>query len=284
MSDRFVCREGHAWQLPSGASGPASHCPVCGRVGEKAESAPEWGTASVDLTISGERVRADVRIPAGPVRPRQMLPVLQGLTDFFVDRSVHAVETKGAQVSCKKGCAACCRQPVPITRLETHHLGDLVEGLPEPRRSEVRARFARASQRLQEAGLLEKLRHSEQLSVQEFWLLVLEYFALQIACPFLEDESCSIYSERPLACREYLVTSPAENCARLAEGQVEGVPLAARVSLAAARLSKTESAELLPHVPLILALEWAETHAEEPPRPAPELLREVFARLETRPA
>jgi Fe-S-cluster containining protein len=32
-------------------------------------------------------------------------------------------------------------------------------------------------------------------------------------CPFLEDESCSIHPDRPLVCREYLVTSPAELCA-----------------------------------------------------------------------
>ena len=32
-------------------------------------------------------------------------------------------------------------------------------------------------------------------------------------CPFLEEESCSIHPDRPLVCREYLVTSPAELCA-----------------------------------------------------------------------
>ncbi len=39
------------------------------------------------------------------------------------------------------------------------------------------------------------------------------YFHLGIACPFLEDESCSIHADRPISCREYLVTSPAVNCA-----------------------------------------------------------------------
>ena len=35
-----------------------------------------------------------------------------------------------------------------------------------------------------------------------------EYFQLGIPCPFLEEESCSIYHDRPITCREYLVTSP----------------------------------------------------------------------------
>ena len=38
------------------------------------------------------------------------------------------------------------------------------------------------------------------------------YFSEQIACPFLEDESCSIYPVRPSICREYIVYSPPEYC------------------------------------------------------------------------
>jgi hypothetical protein len=33
------------------------------------------------------------------------------------------------------------------------------------------------------------------------------YFLQGVACPFLEAESCGIHPDRPLACREYLVTS-----------------------------------------------------------------------------
>ena len=59
------------------------------------------------------------------------------------------------------------------------------------------------------------------------------YFALGVACPFLEEESCSIHAERPLVCREYLVTSPAERCAGPAQ---EGVtPVAVPKFSAAAR-------------------------------------------------
>jgi NADH:ubiquinone oxidoreductase subunit D len=50
----------------------------------------------------------------------------------------------GATVSCKKGCGACCRQLVPVSEIEARQLKELVEQMPEPRRSEIWARFERA--------------------------------------------------------------------------------------------------------------------------------------------
>jgi hypothetical protein len=110
--------------------------------------------------------------------------------------------------------------------------------------------------------------------------LGLRYFQLGLACPFLEDESCSIHANRPVACREYLVTSPAEACAQPAGGAVRDVPLPANVGRAARAMDQQASGSTAGWVPLIFALEWAEAHPDEPaPRPGPVLLQELFARL-----
>ena len=53
-----------------------------------------------------------------------------------------------------------------------------------------------------------------------------------VPCPFLEDESCSIHPERPLVCREYLVTSPAALCAGPTQEGVTPVAVP-KVSMAA---------------------------------------------------
>src|SRR5262249_43913345 len=141
-------------------------------------------------------------------------------------------------ISCRKGCGACCRQAVPITTVEARRLRELVDELPEPRRSEVQARFAEARRRLTEAGLLEKLLYPEQWTEGEARTLGVAYFQQAIACPFLESESCSIYHDRPMACREYLVTSPAENCSRPTAEGVRCLPLPFSVWKAVARLDE----------------------------------------------
>ena len=131
----------------------------------------------------------------------------------MVNAVTQDVEQQGHKVSCQKGCGACCRQMVPVSGVEARYLADLVEALPEPRRSEIRGRFDEARRRLAESGLLEKMRHNDQWTDDDYQAMGVDYFRQAIACPFLEEESCSIHPQRPVSCREYLVTSPAEHCA-----------------------------------------------------------------------
>jgi Fe-S-cluster containining protein len=238
---------------------------------EEQQDVSQWGTASIDFNIGKQRIHADIRMPTGPIRQRQMLPLFQALTDLVVDQGVKEAEARGEKVSCQKGCGACCRQLVPVTPLEARHLRELIERLPEPRRSQVRARFSQARRHLEQANLLERVQHLDQESAAEREALAVTYFRQQIPCPFLEEESCSIHADRPLICREYLVTSPARNCAELREDNIRGVPLAGKVSEAISRE---------PRVLLVLAPDWAEAHPEEPPpRAGADVLREVFATL-----
>jgi Fe-S-cluster containining protein len=298
MGRIYICSEGHSWERDVEAASPdadlALRCPTCGSAVQlmkespaaplESGALPSWGTAAVDFTLAGKKVHAEFHLPAGPVRPRLMLPVLQKLTDFVVDEAVKAVEAKGAKVSCQKGCGACCRQLVPITEMEAYHIRDLVARLPEPRRSQIRDRFAHARQRLQVAGLLEAVQGLGSCPEREIDSIGMSYFELHIPCPFLEEESCSIHQDRPLVCREYLVTSPAENCGRPREGAIDGVPLGVKVSKVVAHLGETEPNPRRPFVPLVLAPEWADAHPNEPPpRPAPDLLQEVFHRLAKKP-
>jgi hypothetical protein len=73
---------------------------------------------------------------------------------------------------------------------------------------------------------------------------------------------CSIYEARPAACRELLVTSPAELCDNLAENAVEPIPVSVRIGTVLGLLwaAVTGSAPRL--IPLPLALDWANQHRE----------------------
>jgi methyltransferase-like protein/cyclopropane fatty-acyl-phospholipid synthase-like methyltransferase/Fe-S-cluster containining protein len=240
-------------------------------------------TASLKMSIAGRPIDAQIEVPEGPTRPRQLLPVLQWFTGEVVEAGCAQVAQQGKTISCRAGCGACCRQLVPISRAEAHHLASLVEQLPEPSRGEVLGRFRAAADRLAAAGLLERLAGPMSLSGESSRSLGMEYFRLGIACPFLENESCSIYADRPLACREYLVTSPAENCREPAAGTVDKVVLPALVSNALLGLERGQAKEPLSWVPLILALAWAGGNPEpEPSRSGAELMNELFQRLSGR--
>jgi Fe-S-cluster containining protein len=165
---------------------------------------------------------------------------------------------------------------VPIAPSEARRLRELVDELPEPRRSVIRQRFADVRARLAQAGMLERLVDPRRL-IETGGDAAMEYFGLKISCPFLEDESCTIHEERPLACREYLVTSPAEHCAEPSAERVRCVKMPAEASTALLQLEPASAYYGARWVVLTLALEWAEAHPDTTPeRPGPELVSDFF--------
>jgi len=111
--------------------------------------------------------------------------------------------------------------------------------------------------------------------------LGLDYFRLGIACPFLEDESCSIHPHRPASCREYLVTSPAANCASPTADNIAMVELPAKMSRVLNRFSDGRGDAPARWMALPLLLEWAAEHCKDPQPvlPGAELLRNFMNRL-----
>jgi Fe-S-cluster containining protein len=237
------------------------------------------GTADIRLTVGEQPVHLQVTVPTGDIPLRDVLPVFQGFTNIVMDVAEAAVQREGKSVSCRKGCGACCRQVVPISPSEAHALARLVEVMPEPRRTLVRERFGDARRRLEASGLAGVFRKVDESF--DSAARGLEYFRLGIACPFLEEESCSIHPDRPVACREYLVTSPAENCSNPSPETVKCVPLPAKVGRATRAVEWATTRAAQGWLPLVLALEWAETNPEAPPRPGPAWVKEFFEWLAT---
>jgi Fe-S-cluster containining protein len=197
-------------------------------------------TATLRLKVGDLAIAHQITVPNGPVAATAVLPALQGL----VNAVVGAAE-RDKVISCRKGCGACCRQLVPISRTEGEALLALVEAMPKERRKAVRARFAAAEAAITTAGLAERgARSDREISVA--------YFATGVPCPFLEDESCSIHPDRPLVCREYLVTSPAELCAGPQQKGVTPVAVP-KLSLAAQRLQDESESWF----PLALLMAWS---------------------------
>src|SRR5262249_36730788 len=164
---------------------------------------------------------------------------------------------------------ACCRQLVAISLTEAQSLADVVAAMPPEWQAKIRQRFADAIARLEAAGLLDAnepkgdrhLLHPSPGSLGAATAPVAQrYFQQRIACPFLENESCSIYADRPLVCREYLVTSPAADCARLYQVPVEPIELPVSVREVMVQMTHQVAGVPLEAIPLVLSLEWVEAH------------------------
>jgi len=235
--------------------------------------------AQIQLTIKGKLLALSLSAPDGVVVLGAMLPLFQKVAEALIERGIAETTATGKQISCRKGCGHCCRQLVPIAPAEARALARLVEALPARRRELIQRRFSRAVSELAATGLLEELRD------RLFWEkghgreVGLRYLAMRRDCPFLENESCSIYADRPIACREYLVTSPAENCSSPDGDSVDAVRIpGGPVWPAIARLEQGPEKKLA-WVPLILAMEFAREHPEDPEEQSEAFLQRFMERV-----
>jgi Fe-S-cluster containining protein len=158
---------------------------------------------------------------------------------------------------------------VVISLVEAQALAELVASMPPERQAMIRGRFAEALRRLEAVELLSKDEPKGERTLQvtdgddaatRIDVAAHLYFQQHIACPFLEDESCSIHPHRPLVCREYHVTSPAENCSRLYEVGVERLQPPLHMGDVLARTAHQTAGTPLEMIPLVLSLEWSEVN------------------------
>ena len=237
--------------------------------------------ARIELRVGGNKLSARVQVPDESIRPVDLLPVLHELNDALVGAALEHAESKGRRLSCRAGCGACCRQIVPISEAEARYLADLIAAMPEDQRLRVTERFSRAIEALAAAGMLQRLLPEPPATQEERHRLGLDYFQLAVACPFLEEESCSIHSHRPASCREYLVTSPAENCSSPRPDNIDMVDLPAKVSVVLYRFGDGRGEQPARWMPLPLLLEWAAQHSgdAQPVAPGPELFGNFMNKL-----
>ena len=219
----------------------------------------------VQLRLFGEPLTVEAPQPSGAVTPDALLPFFRAFADALVERSVARSAAAGNPLSCRRGCDVCCRsQPVPVAPMEAFALAELVEAMPEPRRTEIRARFADRVARLEAAGLAGIWRTGLAESGDAGDADAERFHRLGLACPFLEaDGACGIYEHRPLVCRRYVVSSPAENCADPFQRPIEPIPVPMNPLVAGIRAAGRLAGRETPPTLLILALEYAERHRAE---------------------
>lgn len=229
--------------------------------------APGRDDLKLHLRVLDEDHQITTQVRIGPTKLMELLPPARAISEGVSAIAVADEVAQGKAISCKAGCGACCRQVVPIAPAEAVRIADVVEAMPKERRRAVKKRFEAALRRLEQVGLLDPRRLRGQAALvsperdpKAAWEDASKrYFEAQIPCPLLEDESCGIYPERPMVCREFLVTTPAELCAKLST-EVRDVPRPVRMSEVMTDVTNEMLGRDDRCLPLVLSLEWAAAH------------------------
>lgn len=120
-------------------------------------------------------------------------------------------------VACRSGCGACCRHLVPIWEVEAIALFAAASELPAHVRDRVLANLDRwlpAYEEWLDEAEAAGLDFDPATARQPFSAVATHYWQRQIPCPFLIDESCAIYEDRPAECRYYYALRSPDACSR----------------------------------------------------------------------
>lgn len=143
------------------------------------------------LSLSPQQMREIYDIVDRHIRATGGMNMTDAVT-YLYKQADKAIEESPDDVkkswSCKKGCAHCCHIRVVATNAE----------------AAVAVKYAKEHNIEIDKDRLEK---QQDLDVEEYM------FSPHKRCVFLgDDNTCKIYPVRPMSCRTYYVTSPADMC------------------------------------------------------------------------
>lgn len=217
----------------------------------------------VKLVTSLGPIRGRVAIDTGPMGLVDLVHTAYELTNILVERAAKREEKAGRLISCGPKCGVCCCQMVPLSPPEAFYLVELLDSLDSSHRQVLLERFEAMVSELKKRDMVDELLapdYSDDLGLA----IAKEYFCLRMPCPFLVEQSCSIHPNRPVACREYNVTSPPELCAEVGSysSEIAKVPMPLPLSAPLARLTAQLTGTKARLIPLILAPLWVREQEE----------------------
>lgn len=249
---------------------------------------PPYLTERFDISIktAAGPLSAEVEVPSAPVPLTSLVPLLRDFGAEVQNIEEARAAEKGRFRSCTKGCAACCRMLVPLSSPEAFRVMDYIRQLPVEQQQRLAARLEQVKSLLVSHGLWQQLidvAESERPLNDEALAPINEaYYSLRIPCPFLEENACAVYEERPSACRELLVTSPPTSCDDMINNQVQPIPSPIRVGTVLGLLWGDLTATPPRLIPLPVVTEWVERHSSDRSRTweGPFLLRSALETVE----
>jgi len=228
------------------------------------------------IPVAGTMVRLDIRLMRERVTLADLVPLAYEVCDAITEAALGA-HPQRRSVPCCKGCSVCCsRCLVPISPPEAFYLAQCIRREPPSKRDMTELALLGAARRILKSAPPETVSCpiSGGRAVDAGQLLVVSrwYESLKVACPFLHFGCCSIYEQRPLACRQYYVCGSADGCSGR-PGAAEPVKFPVSmvdvlVRLAAELEGTAPEAIILPLAPAWVAIDPARGRRTWPARTA----------------
>jgi Fe-S-cluster containining protein len=241
-------------------------------------------TIDLELDILGERLSFRIGIGKGRAKLADIVPLARILCDRITEIVLRRISSAEGSIPCSKGCSACCmRCLVPMSVPEALRFKEEIIAEPANRRESVWEACLRAAQlilrqRPPDSSVYQtdasNPEQSADMSLISSW-----YTSLNLTCPFLINNVCGIYEQRPLACREHFIRGSSAACR--GQGEVaEVLEMPVRLPNVLGQLAGELEGTDVEAVILPLALLWSRENPERAERSWPaELMVKRFVEI-----
>jgi len=214
-----------------------------------------------ELVVAGKTVQFHINVAAKQATLADIVPLARRLSTKLTNLFLGSLRENGQSVPCRKGCSACCSYLIPLSIPEVFRLrGELLAMPADYSRGILRACLDTAEKILDsrsQTTYLESFSESGQSQISQMskW-----YAGLKLACPFLSDGLCMLYEQRPLACREHLITGSSFFCQPDHGGEPNVAAMPISVLEAVGQLTAELEGLDIEAVMLPLAFPWAQNN------------------------
>lgn len=211
----------------------------------------------LEIDIDGKMIQFQIGVTDGQMTLADIVPLAHTVVDKIIDVTVAKIESDADIIPCRRRCASCCSYLVPISVPEAFWLPKEIFTGPNPQRRKRMRACLLASRRIlrhQPPKLFINQKLQTPQGPSDMNLISNWYKNLKLQCPFLDNQICTIYQARPLACKEHMVTGSPKACkGGLEKAQVVEIPVPMTdvLALLAAEIEETEPEAII--MPLLLA-------------------------------
>ena len=219
----------------------------------------------LELDILGKEINLRITVGQGQARLADIMPLAQAVCTKITDAVLERIRSDGGRIPCRRGCSACCSSLVPLSVPEALQLSEEILAMPESQRRLMLQSCLLVAQRILKRkppkSFVGQTTGTSPNCLAEWNKVASWYTNLNLACPFHYKGACTIYEQRPLACREHFVKGSARAC-RGERGTAEAVQVPVKIVDALAQLASKLEGTSAEAVMLPLALFWAQENVE----------------------
>jgi len=217
------------------------------------------------LDIFGKFLHICIGAKDKPAKLSDLVPLARLLSTKIISLTREHIINKGDIIACRPCCSQCCRYLVPLAVPEAMRLTEEVSAMAKSERKFVHESSLLAAKYIVEATpkhFIEKFTNTKPKMTLKLKDISDWYRQMNLPCLFLLNGLCTIYEQRPIACREHLVIGSASVCEADGANQAQLVQMPISILEALAQLTSELEQTTIEAVILPFAVIWCRENPE----------------------